>query len=89
MTRPAPPSIRWTNWNLLLLIPLFMLVTPIFNRSGPALFGIPFFYWFQLAGVASGVLATSIVYVKTRTAPTATPPGPEPDVDTLDEGAVR
>lgn len=35
---------------LLLLIVFFIsLWVPIFNRTGPALFGFPFFYWYQIA----------------------------------------
>ena len=34
---------------LLLLIPCVLaLWVPLFNREAPPLFGIPFFYWFQL-----------------------------------------
>ena len=34
---------------LLLLIPCVLaLWTPLYNTEVPALFGIPFFYWFQL-----------------------------------------
>ena len=34
---------------LLLLIPCVLaLWVPLFNREEPALFGLPFFYWFQL-----------------------------------------
>nr|MBA2774804.1 DUF3311 domain-containing protein [Nocardioidaceae bacterium] len=29
-------------------------------------FGIPFFYWYQLAAIAIGVTTTLIVYRKTR-----------------------
>ncbi|WP_026421741.1 DUF3311 domain-containing protein [Actinokineospora inagensis] len=86
---PGRSGIRWSNWNLLLLIPLVLLVTPIFNRTDPRLFGMPFFYWFQFAGVVPGVLVTSIVYLKTRGAPTTPAPGDEPGVDTLDEGVAR
>ncbi|GAA3022826.1 DUF3311 domain-containing protein [Actinokineospora globicatena] len=87
MTQPGHSGLRWSSWNLLLLLPLGLLITPIFNRTGPALFGLPFYYWFQLAGVAVGVLATSVVFAKTKDKPTAPPPGPDRDVDTLDEGA--
>jgi hypothetical protein len=57
---------RFNAWNLLLLIPLLILVTPLFNFDGPRLFGLPFFYWFQLAFVVVGVLCTGIVYLATR-----------------------
>jgi hypothetical protein len=82
-------GLRWNAWNLLLLIPLLWLLTPVFNRSGPELFGMPFFYWFQFAGIAVGVAVTSVVYLKTRGEP-AEVDVPEPlDVDELDEGAAR
>ena len=33
----------------LLLIPVIAVVVPtIFNRRGPALGGLPFFYWYQI-----------------------------------------
>jgi len=50
-------------WNWLLVIPLFAtLIPPLFNRTSPDLFGIPFFYWYQLAAIAIGVSTTLIVY---------------------------
>lgn len=58
--------LRFSPWNLLLLIPFWVLFTPLFNRETPALFGMPFFYWFQFVGIAVGVLCTSIVYLATR-----------------------
>ena len=81
-------GLRPNAWNLLLLIPLIWLFTPIYNVKDPTLFGMPFFYWFQFLGIAVGVLCTSTVYFKTkdRAAPVA------PDrlgVDDLDEGGVR
>ena len=37
---------------LLLLLPFAgLLFVPFFDRPGPALFGFPFFYWYQLAWV--------------------------------------
>lgn len=34
---------------LCLLIPFVALLwVPLFNRTEPALFGIPFFYWYQM-----------------------------------------
>ena len=34
-------------------------------KSGPTLFGIPFFYWFQLLWVLVSALLTAIVYFAT------------------------
>jgi Protein of unknown function (DUF3311) len=76
-------------WNLLLLIPFVILITPIYNRKSPELFGMPFFYWFQFAVIPVGVLCTILVYRMTRNRPVKSPPGGEPDVDQLDEGSVR
>ncbi len=38
------------------------LWVPIYNRAGPPLFGIPFFYWFQFAWIVVGAIATAIAY---------------------------
>ena len=49
------------NW--LLLLPLLVtLIPPLYNRLQPELFGIPFFYWYQLAVISVGVICTLIVY---------------------------
>jgi hypothetical protein len=54
-------------WNWLLLLPLIAtLIPPFFNRDSPELFGIPFFYWYQLAAIAIGVGSTLIAYRMTR-----------------------
>ena len=78
-------GLRFSPWNLLLLLPFLMLITPWINADQPRLFGMPFFYWIQFAFVPVGVLAVAAVYVKTRDdVPTERV---EPmDVDSLDEG---
>ncbi len=49
------------NW--LLLVPLLLVIwPPLYNKTDPELFGIPFFYWFQLAVIPVGVLCTVLVY---------------------------
>ena len=49
------------NW--LLLVPLLLVLwPPLFNHRDPTLFGIPFFYWFQLAVIPIGVVCTALVY---------------------------
>lgn len=53
---------RW--WYVLLALPLAAtLVPPLYVRSGPQLFGFPFFYWYQLVWVvlASGVTAAVVL----------------------------
>ncbi|MBB5806672.1 hypothetical protein F4560_006440 [Saccharothrix ecbatanensis] len=80
-------SLRWSNWNLLLLVPLLMLVTPWFNTDEPRLFGLPFFYWFQFAWVPVGVVCVGLVYIKTKDEPVVTGKPDKLGVDDLDEGA--
>ena len=56
-----------SKWNWLLLVPLLItLYPPLYNRLEPVLFGIPFFYWYQLSAVAVGVVCTFVVYRATR-----------------------
>ena len=57
---------RFSAWNLLLLVPLLMLITPWFNHDSPRLAGLPFFYWYQFAFVIVGVACVWIVYAMTR-----------------------
>jgi hypothetical protein len=82
-------GLRWNAWNLLLLIPFLMLVTPWYNSIEPELFGMPFFYWSQFAWVPIGVVCVAIVYVMTKDEPAPDAPGAPGDVDDLDEGASR
>jgi hypothetical protein len=79
----------FSPWNLLLIIPFIVLLTPIYNRESPALFGMPFFYWFQFVVIPAGVLCTITVYRMTRKAPATRPRGQAPDVDRLDEGSAE
>jgi len=60
------PMLKMNAWNLLLLIPLLMLVTPVFNSDSPRLFGLPFFYWYQFLWVPIVVVCVGTVYLKTR-----------------------
>jgi hypothetical protein len=73
-------------WNLLLLLPVLMLVTPWFNRVTPRIGGVPFFYWYQFAFVFVGVAAVWIVYLTTRKQPSRTDQPDRLSVDDLDEG---
>lgn len=86
---PSDPKtgLRWSNWNLLLLVPLLMLITPWFNFDQPRLFGMPFFYWYQFAFVPLGVVCVAVVYLKTKDTPVVTGKPDKLDVDDLDEGA--
>jgi uncharacterized membrane protein YhdT len=56
-----------SRWHWLLLVPIVVpLLTFLYDGDEPRLFGFPRFYWMQLAFIALGVIATAIVYVKTR-----------------------
>lgn len=83
---PRVTGLVWSPWNLLLLLPLLMLVTPWFNRDEPRLGGIPFFYWYQLLFVVVGVACVWIVFAATRRKPVNTKEPDELSVDQLDEG---
>jgi hypothetical protein len=65
---PATPAFRFRAWNLLLLVPLISLITPLFNMTEPRLGGLPFFYWFQMAVIPLGIVCTLAVHVLTRRA---------------------
>ncbi|HUX72661.1 MAG TPA: DUF3311 domain-containing protein [Steroidobacteraceae bacterium] len=53
----------WSWWYLLFAVEYLVLLWPaLYNRVQPALLGIPFFYWFQLACVVAGALVTAVVY---------------------------
>ena len=48
---------------LLLALPYIgLLWVPFYNRAAPDLFGIPFFYWYQMAWIALGSLCILPVY---------------------------
>jgi uncharacterized membrane protein len=50
-------------WRVLLLVVFVIaLAVPFFNRTGPALFGFPFFYWYQLACVPVASILIFIVF---------------------------
>ncbi|MDR3506113.1 MAG: DUF3311 domain-containing protein [Acidocella sp.] len=47
---------------LLFLVFALALAVPFFNRAEPALFGFPFFYWYQILVVPVGSLLIYVVY---------------------------
>ena len=49
-------------WILLLLPFIGLLWVPFYNGTLPALFGFPFFYWYQLVWVPITSLLIWIVY---------------------------
>ena len=49
-------------WYLLLLLPFIGTLLPfLYNRASPSLFGLPFFYWYQLAWVGITSLLLGII----------------------------
>jgi hypothetical protein len=64
--RPTPPTDR-SPWNWLLVVPIVVpLLTFVYNRHDPTLFGFPFFYWAQFAFIVLGVSTTVLVYQLTK-----------------------
>ncbi len=65
MTRNKAKPGRGRHWpRLLFLIPLAAMAwVPSYNRVEPALAGIPFFYWYQLAWIVIGSAIVLAVYL--------------------------
>ena len=58
---------RSRAWYALLLLPFAGTLLPwVYNRSEPALFGMPFFYCYQLAWVVVTAALLGITVVMTR-----------------------
>ena len=58
---------RRHGWQWLFVIEFVLVLwPPFFNRMEPTLFGLPFFYWYQMAWVVLGALSTVIVYFATE-----------------------
>lgn len=51
----------------LLVIPFVATLFPgLYAKSGPELFGLPFFYWYQLLWIVLSGVMTGVVYLVTR-----------------------
>ena len=55
--------LRWIAYALLLGEVLVILVPSVYGRATPKLFGIPFFYWFQLMWIIVAMFVTGIAYL--------------------------
>ena len=76
----GPGLWRRLAYTLLVLECLVILVPSVYGRLTPKLFGIPFFYWFQLAWIIAAMVITGIVYLLTTIRSAAPPPdGRRPD----------
>ena len=59
---------RSSWWNVLLLVPFIATLFPgLYNRMEPQLFGMPFFYWYQLAWTIGSGIVLAIFIAVTRT----------------------
>jgi hypothetical protein len=48
---------------LLLILPFIaMLWVPFYNTAEPMLYGVPFFYWYQLLWIILGAVIIGLVY---------------------------
>jgi hypothetical protein len=72
-----------TGWRralavVLLTLPVVaLLAVPVYDRTSPALGGVPFFYWYQLAWVPLTALLLAVAS-RLRTPPRAPAPGGPP-----------
>ena len=60
-SRPTPAS-RAVVYTLFAVITVVTLWVPAYNRLEPTVFGIPFFYWFQLAWIVAAAIVTFVAY---------------------------
>lgn len=49
-------------YTALLAVIVVALCAPLYNRMGPMIAGVPFFYWFQLLLVIVAALVTALAY---------------------------
>ena len=55
------------KWLLLLLLPFIALLwSSSYSRISPEIWGIPFFYWYQLAWIPLSACITVFVYRETH-----------------------
>jgi hypothetical protein len=67
MSAKRPAKAGKSGWYLLLVLECVLaLWVPFYNSAEPALAGIPFFYWYQLALVLLSAVLTAIVYFATE-----------------------
>jgi Protein of unknown function (DUF3311) len=56
-------ALKGVAYALLLGECLVILIPSVYGRAAPKLFGIPFFYWFQLLWIIVGMVVTGIAYL--------------------------
>jgi hypothetical protein len=65
---PDRRPVRW-HWSRVLLVVPFVATmwVPSYNTVDPAIWGIPFFYWYQLAWIIiSGALIGAVYFIEHR-----------------------
>jgi hypothetical protein len=56
----------WSWWYLLFVVQFVAIIwPPLYNSLTPTLYGIPFFFWYQMLWVVIGAVLTAIVYFAT------------------------
>ena len=61
------PNRRRGRIRLLLVLPYLALLLPVvYARNTPALWGIPFFYWYQFLWVLLASAIIGLVFLRTR-----------------------
>lgn len=65
MDKPVRSGLR--RW--VLIVPFIAILdVPVYNRLEPALFGLPFFYWYQLAWILIAALLIFSLHRSERSA---------------------
>ena len=73
--RERGPGVRRSLAYALLVAECVVILVPsVYGRLAPKLFGIPFFYWFQLLWILVAMVITGIVYLLTTSRSAATLP---------------
>jgi Protein of unknown function (DUF3311) len=65
--RRRPQAGGRSRWQWLVVVAVVIpLLTPLYNRLQPQLFGLPFFYWSQMAFIGLAACVTAAVYLATK-----------------------